>query len=140
VTRDCLFCAIAAGEEPAHVVASEPHGVAFLDIRPLFHGHVLLVPRVHVPTLKDLPADLLQPWFSMVQRIERAVETAMSADGSLMLVNNVVSQSVPHVHVHVIPRRRRDGLRFWLGPRVRYDDEQHAASVAAAIGAAYLEA
>ena len=97
--------------------------VAFLDHHPLFHGHVLLAPREHVVTFAELPAASVGPYMLVGQRLERAVETAMASDGSLMLMNNIVSQSVPHLHLHVIPRKRKDGLRFWLGPRVRYGDE-----------------
>lgn len=93
--------------------------VAFLDRRPLFAGHTLLVPTVHVQTYAELPLELAHEWVDTSQRLERAVEAAMGADGSMILVNNVVSQSVPHLHLHVIPRTRGDGLRFWLGPRRR---------------------
>ena len=111
--------------------------VAFLDARPLFLGHTLLVPRVHVQTLADLPAELGPAYLAAAQRLQRAVESATGADGSLILVNNVVSQSVPHLHLHVIPRRKGDGLRFWLGPRVRYESETAAADMAARIGREY---
>ncbi|SER46692.1 histidine triad (HIT) family protein [Actinokineospora terrae] len=107
--------------------------VAFLDHRPLFRGHVLLVPRTHVTVLSDLPAEQLVPFFGAAQRLERAVEDGLGADGSLVLINNIVSQSVPHLHLHVIPRHRKDGLRFWLGPRHPYDAEHPAESYAARI-------
>ncbi len=111
--------------------------VAFLDARPLFLGHTLLVPRVHVQTLADLPAELGPAYLAAAQRLQRAVEAATGADGSLILVNNVVSQSVPHLHLHVIPRRRGDGLRFWLGPRMRYESQTLAVETAARIGREY---
>ncbi len=135
----CVFCAIIAGESTAHVVHAGDAVIAFLDSHPLFLGHTLLVPRTHVQTLADLPAGQVENFFMTAQRLERAVEAATDADGSLVLINNVVSQSVPHLHLHVIPRRRRDGLRFWLGPRVRYESEDAAREVAARIAAEYAE-
>jgi histidine triad (HIT) family protein len=132
----CTFCEIVAGRLPAHVVHADDATVAFLDVRPLFLGHTLLVPRVHVETLPELPAASVSPFFSAGQRLTAAVQAATGADGVLNLVNNVVSQSVPHLHFHVIPRRRKDGLRLWLGPRQRYDSEHEAAGMAAAISAA----
>jgi histidine triad (HIT) family protein len=108
---------------PAEIVHADETFVAFLDHRPLFYGHALLVPREHVVTLAELPADAAGPYLQTAQRLERAVESAMGSDGSLVLVNNIVSQSVPHLHLHVIPRKFKDGLRFWLGPRHKYDAE-----------------
>jgi len=110
--------------------------VSFLDHRPLFHGHTLLVPRVHVRLLSDLPADWVQEFFLTAQRLERAVENGLEADGSMILINNVVSQSVPHLHLHVIPRRKKDGLRFWLGPRHPYDAQHPAEAYAEKIRSA----
>lgn len=130
-----MFCDIVAGTSPAHLVLQEEHVVAFLDRHPLFHGHVLLVPVVHVQTHDQLPLSIAEPWLRASQRLQRAVEAAMGAEGALLIVNNVVSQSVAHVHQHVIPRTRGDGLRLWLGPRQRYRDAAHAAQVAAAIRA-----
>jgi histidine triad (HIT) family protein len=132
-----VFCAIIRGETAAHIVVEEPHVLAFLDSHPLFLGHVLVVPREHITTLSDLPADQLTPLFTTVQRLDRAVETAMGADGSMVLNNNVISQSVPHLHVHVIPRNKGDGLRFWLGPRKKYADDADAADHARRIAEAY---
>ncbi len=117
---DCAFCAILRDEVPAEIVYADALCIAFLDHRPLFHGHVLLVPREHMTTLAELPAEAVGPYMIVAQQLERAVESAMASDGSLILVNNVVSQSVPHLHLHVIPRKFKDGLRFWLGPRVKY--------------------
>ena len=134
--KPCQFCAIIAGEVPADVVADEPHALVFLDRSPLFLGHVLVVPRQHVVTLKDLPVDDVPAFFRTVQRLEVAVESAMDSDGSLIINNNVISQSVPHLHVHVIPRNKGDGLRFWLGPRRKYAEGQ-AAEVAHRIATAY---
>ena len=132
----CLFCAIVAGEQPAAIVHADEHAVAFLDIRPVFKGHVLLVPREHVDTLPDLPAELLAPFFARGQSLCRAVEEAMDAQGTFVAMNNVVSQSVPHLHLHVVPRRRKDGLRGFFWPRTKYESDEEMAAVAAAIGAA----
>jgi histidine triad (HIT) family protein len=129
----CLFCRIAAGEAPAQIVLDEPGALGFLDIRPLFPGHVLVVPRVHVETLTELAPELVGPLFSAVRRVTGAVEAAMAADGSFIAVNNRVSQSVPHLHVHVVPRKRKDGLRGFMWPRQRYPDDATMAATAEAI-------
>jgi len=126
----CAFCAIIDGSAKAEVVAETPDLIAFLDHRPLFRGHTLLVPKLHVRILSDLPAELVPPFFLMAQRLERAVEDGLGAEGSMILINNVVSQSVPHLHLHVIPRTKGDGLRFWLGPRHPYDAEHPASAYA----------
>ena len=137
-TRDkpCVFDAIIHGEAEAEIIDEGEHYLAFLDHRPLFHGHTLLVPKLHVQLLSELPADQVGEFFLEAQRLERAVEDGLAADGSMILINNVVSQSVPHLHLHVIPRRRKDGLRFWLGPRHPYDADHPAAEYAARIRAA----
>ena len=132
----CLFCAIVAGDQPAAIVHSDEHTVAFLDIRPVFKGHVLLVPRTHVDTLPDLPAELVPPFFETGQALCRAVVEAMDAQGTFVAMNNVVSQSVPHLHLHVVPRRRKDGLRGFFWPRTKYESDEEMASVAEAISAA----
>ena len=132
----CLFCAIVASDQPAAVVHEDEHTVAFLDIRPVFKGHVLLVPRTHVDTLPDLPPALVPPFFEAGQALCRAVVEAMDAQGTFVAMNNVVSQSVPHLHLHVVPRRRKDGLRGFFWPRTRYESDEEMASVAAAISAA----
>jgi histidine triad (HIT) family protein len=137
--KPCAFCAVVGGEAPAHVVHTDDDTVAFLDTKPVFPGHVLLVPRVHVTTLADLPAERVAGFFTLAQRLERAVESAMDAPGSLVLINNVVSQSVPHLHLHVIPRRPKDGLRFFLGPRHPYRDTDEADSIAQRIGKRLVE-
>jgi histidine triad (HIT) family protein len=116
----CLFCRIARGEEPGALVLETKTVVAFLDHRPLFPGHCLVIPRDHVETLGDLPAALTEPLWDAVRVLARAVEGALGADGSFVAVNNRVSQSVPHLHVHVVPRRRGDGLRGFFWPRGRY--------------------
>ena len=119
----CVFCAVIRGEAKAEMIFETERLVAFLDHRPLFHGHTLLVPKIHVRLMSELPADRVEEFFVHAQHLERAIETSLEADGSLILVNNVVSQSVPHLHLHVIPRRNKDGLRFWLGPRHPYTSE-----------------
>ena len=133
---NCAFCAIAAGQAPATRILQTPNLVAFLDIRPLFPGHTLLVPKTHLRLLSDLPAELAAEFLTTAQRLERAVEDGLPAAGSMVLVNNVISQSVPHLHLHVIPRNPKDGLRFWLGPRHPYTAEHPAEEYAAKIRAA----
>jgi histidine triad (HIT) family protein len=128
-----LFCRIRDGEVPAHVVLDEEQTLAFLDHRPLFPGHVLVIPRTHRETLLELPAEEVAPLFETVRRMAGAVERAMAADGTLVVINNRVSQSVPHLHVHVVPRRRKDGLRGFLWPRQRYPGDEAMAATAAAI-------
>ena len=133
MTANCLFCAIARGEQPAHVAYKDELFVGFLDHRPLFHGHVLLVPREHVDTLLDAPPELLGPLAAATQRLSVAVRDAMEAEGVFNAVNNVVSQSVPHLHVHVVPRRRKDGLKGFFWPRTRYASDEEASEVATRI-------
>lgn len=129
----CAFCAIVSGNAEAHVVLEDDHAVAFLDRRPLFPGHVLLVPRVHIGTLPDLPEELIAPLFGRAQRLAAAVEQAMGAQGTFVAINNGVSQSVPHLHVHVVPRNRGDGLKGFFWPRRGYRDAAHAVRVRDAI-------
>lgn len=121
----CLFCDVVAGRVPANMVYTDDAVVAFLDIRPLFPGHTLVVPREHHETLADLPPDRLEPVFGAVRLLAVAVETAMDAEGTFVALNNKVSQSVPHLHVHVVPRRPKDGLRGFFWPRHRYRDQEH---------------
>jgi histidine triad (HIT) family protein len=132
----CLFCEIAAGRVASDIVYEDAQAVAFLDHRPLFPGHVLLVPRKHVVTLADLPADDVGAFFQVAQRLELAVERGMEADGSFVAINNVVSQSVPHLHVHIVPRRKKDGLKGFFWPRTPYRDEEHRRETAQRIRAA----
>lgn len=132
--QDCVFCAIVAGETPAATVLDEPDLVAFLDTRPVFKGHVLLVPRLHVETLPDLPAALRDPLLEAAQRLGRAMVDGLGAQGSFMAVNNTVSQSVPHLHLHVVPRTKGDGLRGFFWPRTRYADDAEMADYAARLG------
>ena len=135
-TGPCVFCAVVAGKSPAREVLRTAGVVAFLDRAPLFPGHVLLVPTVHVQTHDELPLTIAEEWLRASQGLQRAVEEATGAEGALLIVNNVVSQSVPHVHQHVIPRTRGDGLQLWLGPRQRYADDAQAEDMAARIRAA----
>jgi len=132
----CAFCAIIRGEQQAVTILETERLIAFLDHRPLFGGHTLLVPKRHVLLLSDLPAGEVPEFFTAAQRLERAVEDGLGADGSMILINNVVSQSVPHLHLHVIPRNFKDGLRFWLGPRHPYDEAHPATAYAEKIRAA----
>jgi histidine triad (HIT) family protein len=133
---DCPFCAIVAGAEPSHVVYEDEHTLAFLDNRPLFPGHSLLVTREHYETLGDLPDELVGPLFSAAQTLSRAVPAAMNKPGSFVALNNVVSQSVPHIHVHIVPRKPKDGLRGFFWPRTKYGSETEMAAVAKKIRAA----
>jgi histidine triad (HIT) family protein len=130
---DCIFCRIVAGEQPAHVVLEDETFMAFLDIRPLFPGHVLLVPRAHVVTVMDAPRELLGPLAERTRDLARAVQAAMGSAGIFTAVNNIVSQSVPHLHVHVVPRNRKDGLRGFFWPRTTYASDEEAADVAGRI-------
>jgi histidine triad (HIT) family protein len=130
---DCVFCGIVAGSVPAFKVVDSPDGVGFLDTRPVFKGHVLVVPRIHVVTLPDLPVDLLPGYFGLVQRVAAAVPAALEAQGTFVANNNIVSQSVPHLHTHVVPRTKGDGLRGFFWPRRRYDSDEEATSIAALI-------
>lgn len=132
----CPFCRIVAGEAPAHVVLDDERCLAFLDARPLFPGHVLVVPRAHHETLVDLPPDLLGPLFARVRSLAEVMEVGLGAAGSFVAVNNRVSQSVAHLHVHVVPRNRRDGLRGFFWPRQAYRSDAHAAEVAATVRSA----
>ncbi|PSK65730.1 putative HIT-like protein [Micromonospora sp. MH33] len=131
-----MFCGIVAGEVPAFRVADEADGVAFLDTRPVFKGHVLVVPRTHLVTLADLPADALPGYFRLVQRLAVAVEAGLGSGGTFVAMNNKVSQSVPHLHTHVVPRTRGDGLRGFFWPRTRYADDAEAEDFAGRVAAA----
>jgi histidine triad (HIT) family protein len=132
----CLFCQIAAGEVPAWVVLADDDFVGFLDTRPVFKGHTLLVPRTHVVTLPDLPATLRDGFLAGAQRLATAMVEGLGAQGSFVAVNNTVSQSVPHLHCHVVPRTKGDGLRGFFWPRTKYADEAEAADYAERLTAA----
>lgn len=132
----CVFCAIAAGEESADVVLQTDDFVAFLDQRPVFKGHMLLVPRQHVVTLPELPAELRDGFLAAAQRLATAVVEGLGAQGSFVAMNNVVSQSVPHLHLHVVPRTKGDGLRGFFWPRHKYAGADERAEYAARLRAA----
>lgn len=122
--KPCQFCQIAAKELPAYTVFEDDISVAFLDYRPLFPGHCLLVTRQHYTTLLDLPKEAIGLLFINAQLLAGAVQKAMQADGSFVAMNNVISQSVPHFHIHIVPRKRGDGLRGFFWPRHKMNDEE----------------
>lgn len=132
----CVFCDIAAGDVPATIVFEDDATLAFLDLRPLFPGHVLVVPKEHIETLAELPSEAIAPFFGSVQKLAVAVEAAMDAKGTFVAINNKVSQSVPHLHVHIVPRRPKDGLKGFFWPRHKYKDEAHIEAAASSIRAA----
>ncbi|MBV8818840.1 MAG: HIT family protein [Acidobacteriaceae bacterium] len=121
---DCVFCQIVSGKVPAAIVWEGPGACAFLDNRPLFPGHCLLIPKEHFETLSDLPPSGIEPLFAAAQMLSRAVESAFAAEGSFVAINNRVSQSVPHLHIHVVPRRKKDGLKGFFWPRTKYATEE----------------
>jgi len=130
---ECKFCQIASKEVSSFVVFEDAISLAFLDYRPLFPGHTLLIPKQHYETLADLPADLIGPFFGNSQRLASAVERGMQAEGTFVAINNKVSQSVPHLHIHIVPRKKGDGLRGFFWPRQKYRDEAQMRDVEAAI-------
>jgi histidine triad (HIT) family protein len=138
VADGCPFCSIAGGETPADLVLDTPAVIAFLDHRPLFKGHTLVVPRAHVETLRDLDGPLRDELFLRVQQVAAAVQDATGSVGSFVAMNNVVSQSVPHLHVHAVPRNPKDGLRGFFWPRQRYADAEEEAGFAAAVRVALV--
>jgi len=133
---DCRFCQIAARAN--YVVLEDDLSIAFLDYRPLFPGHTLLIPKAHYETLADLPAELVGPFFRNAQLLTRAVEQGMQAEGTFVAINNRVSQSVPHLHVHIVPRRKKDGLRGFFWPRQAHPSEETMRQAQDAIRAALL--
>jgi histidine triad (HIT) family protein len=136
---ECVFCSIIAGTTQAHRVFEDPVCLAFLDARPLFPGHTLVVPRAHRATLRDVPRAELEPLFGCAQRVSLAFDRALGAQGTFVALNDRVSQSVPHVHIHVVPRRKNDGLRGFFWPRHKYASEDEAADIAGKIRAALEE-
>jgi histidine triad (HIT) family protein len=139
MSGNCVFCEILRGTRAAHVVFEDEHSVAFLDQRPLFPGHCLLVPREHHETLQDLPTKLVEPVFLNARLVAQAVENGMRAEGVFLAINNRVSQSVPHLHVHVVPRRNKDGLRGFFWPRGKYQSDDEALAARDAIRTAVAE-
>src|SRR6185369_16557132 len=135
----CLFCKIVSREVTARIVFEDEHSLAFLDHRPVFPGHCLIIPKEHCETLTDLPAGQIEPYFKNVQLLARAVEAAMEAHGTFVAMNNRVSQSVPHLHVHVVPRRRKDGLRGFFWPRYPYKSDEDADLIQSTISQACSE-
>ena len=133
--ENCIFCRIVAGELEAPIVFEDELSIAFLDHRPVFPGHSLLIPRGHYETLADLPAKLVGPFFTNTQLISRAVELALEAQGTFVAMNNRISQSVPHLHVHIVPRRKKDGLRGFFWPRQKYENAEQMKLVQEAIKA-----
>jgi histidine triad (HIT) family protein len=136
----CPFCAIARGAQPDYVVAQDEHTVTFLDHRPLFPGHCLVVPRRHIEVLPDLPDELLAPLLAATRLAARAVEAGLAAQGTFIAMNNRVSQSVPHLHAHVVPRTKGDGLKGFFWPRTPYPDNAAREAVAARLRAAFAAA
>jgi histidine triad (HIT) family protein len=134
--NSCAFCGVVDGSASGHVVLADEVAVAFLDSRPVFKGHVLVAPRGHAETLADLPAEDVGPFFLRVQRVSAVMPAALDCQGSFVAVNNTVSQSVPHLHVHVVPRTRGDGLRGFFWPRQKYDSDAEAAQYAQRLRAA----
>ena len=138
MSSSCAFCAIARGDGQASVVAREGRFCAFLDTRPVFKGHVLVAPADHVPDLLALPEADLLPLFSLARRIAAAVEAGLGAQGAFVGINNKVSQSVPHLHVHVVPRTKGDGLRGFFWPRTAYASDAERDDFAGRIAAALV--
>jgi len=133
---DCMFCGILKGAVESFRVFEDRWALAFLDVRPVFPGHCLLVPRKHIAALDALPDALIKPLFADARLLSEAVQEAMQAEGSLVMINNRVSQSVPHLHAHIVPRRKGDGLRGFLWPRQRYAGREEAEQTAGKIRSA----
>ena len=140
MSDDCAFCEIVAGKGDAEIVFEGERALAFLDNRPLFPGHTLLVPRDHHEAIWDLPPDLVEPLFAYARMLATAIRDAMGAQGAFVAANNVVSQSVPHFHVHIVPRNRKDGLRGFFWPRTKYEGDDHMAETAEVVRAAVAKA
>ncbi len=135
----CLFCKMLRGEEKSYSVFEDEISLAFLDLRPLFWGHCLLIPKTHYETLADLPRPLVGPFFLNAQLLSRAVERAMQAEGTFVAINNKVSQAIPHLHVHVVPRKKKDGLKGFFWPRTKYPNEGQIFKVRDLIHTAIME-
>ena len=139
VANTCLFCRIACGDVPATVVYEDQFTLTFLDHRPLFPGHCLVVPKEHYETLASLPRSLVGPVFETVQLLSQAVELALEAEGTFVAMNNRVSQSVPHLHVHVVPRKKKDGLKGFFWPRTKYASEESMTEIKQLISSAIVK-
>ena len=133
ISDNCAFCSIIRGEVSSDRVFEDEVSLAFLDHRPVFPGHCILVPKKHIATLADLPAPLIAPLFATAQLLSRAVEQGLWAEGTFVAINNRVSQSVPHLHIHIVPRRKKDGMKGFFWPRQSYRDREHLASVLKAL-------
>lgn len=137
--NSCVFCQIVNGDLDGSIVFEDDISIAILDHRPLFPGHILLLPKIHYETLADLPEGLVGQFFANVQLLAKAVEIALTAEGSFVALNNRVSQSVPHLHIHIVPRRRKDGLKGFFWPRNKYQDNEHMKKTQVAIKQAISE-
>lgn len=135
----CTFCEIVSREIFSHIVFEDEVSLAFLDKRPLFPGHCLLVPKKHISTLVDLDASLVEQIFLNTRMLAKAVEETMRAQGTFVAINNKVSQSIPHLHIHIVPRNKKDGLRGFFWPRNPYKDENHILEVHRSITAAVAQ-
>jgi histidine triad (HIT) family protein len=133
MAQNCIFCEIAAGKRDAAMVFQDESSIAFLDHRPLFPGHCLLIPKAHYETLADLPRSGIEPLFANAQMLAEAMEAGLQAEGSFVAVNNRISQSVPHLHIHVVPRRKKDGLKGFFWPRGKYPHAEAMEKVRAAL-------
>ena len=131
--ENCIFCEIINKKAPATIIDEDDHTITFFDIRPLFPGHCLVVPKTHIVVLPDLDDELLQPFFRKVRQVSKAVPEALDAQGTFVAMNNIVSQSVPHLHAHIVPRKKGDGLKGFFWPRKGYKNEEHKQLVAKAI-------
>lgn len=138
--KDCIFCRIVKGDLKTDIIAEDENTLVFLDHSPVFPGHLLIVPRQHADTLLDLPDDQLTPFFGQVRRASKAVETGLGAEGSFLAINTKISQSVPHLHAHVMPRRKGDGMKGFFWPRRDYTDETHRSDVVAKLREAFAAA
>jgi len=138
INNDCIFCQVVVGLKSATIVFEDEISLGFLDHRPLFPGHCLLVPKKHFETFADLPGELIGPFFSNLQLLARAVESGLDAEGSFVAMNNRISQSVPHFHVHVVPRRKKDGLKGFFWPRTKYASELEITEAQKRIAAAIV--
>ena len=134
---DCIFCKISSGEIATEIIAQDDNTLVFLDHSPVFPGHLLIIPRKHADTLIDLPDDQLAPFLAQVRRASKAVESGLGAEGSFVAINTRISQSVPHLHAHVIPRRKRDGMKGFFWPRRNYTDDTHRQEIVAKLRDAF---